>query len=275
VASHDPSRARRRRLRLALLAAAGLVALTASAFVALRVATRESAAPASLDAALARFRGLPADERTLPPPLRGRAPTPGAYRYVTRGFEVSQALGTRRHAYPRRTTITVAATPAGCVRTRWDVLATRWDAELTCPLRDGGWRLASESESHEFAGHRDRRSYRCTPGSAARPPRLRSGATWRSSCAIDGTATTDRGVVLGPRTLTVAGRRVATVLLRTRTRVSGETVGTGTTLTWIRPDTGLIVRRTIANASATDTVVGAVPYEERATLALSSLRPLR
>jgi hypothetical protein len=258
-----------------LLAALLVLFAVGGGVLALRVATRESLQPTSLDAALARFRALPTVERTLPAALRGRAPTPGAYRYVTRGFEVSQVLGTRRHAYPERTTVTVTATPAGCLRTRWDVLATRWDAELACPRSGGGWRLRTASESHEFAGHRDRRTYRCAPGSAARPASLRAGATWRSSCAIDGTTTAERGVVLGPRTLTVAGRRVATVLLRTRTRLSGETVGTGTTRTWIRPDTGLIVRRTIANANSTDTIVGDVPYEERATLVLSSPRPLR
>ena len=260
-----------------LLAGLGVLALTAAGYAVYRGLLRESSEPASVRAAIERFRALPAAARELPPGLRGRAPEPGVYVYATRGSEISRVLGTRRHAYPARTTITVSATPAGCLRTRWDVLATRWDASLACPRADGGWRLISLSEQHEFAGHVDTRTYVCTPGSTARPPQPEPepGATWRSSCAIEGTTTADDGVVLGPRTPTLDGRRRSTVLLRTRTRVSGETTGTGTTLTWVLPDTGLIVRRTIANASTTETIVGAVPYEERATLALTTARPLR
>jgi hypothetical protein len=81
--------------------------------------------------------------------------------------------------------------------------------------------------------------------------------------------------VLGPRTLTLAGLRTSTTLLRTSTRVSGDTIGVGTTFTWVLPRTHLIVRRTITNASTTDTIAGAVRYEERATLALSRPRPRR
>lgn len=252
-----------------LLAGLAVAALALGGFVAYRALTRESAQPASVQGALERFRALPAAARTLPPALRGRAPAPGVYRYATRGFEVSHVLGTRRHPYPARTTITVSATPAGCLRERWDALATRWDALLACPRADGSWRLVSESEEHEFAGHVDRRTYRCTPGSTHRPARLRTGARWSSRCSIEGTTTTDRVAVLEP----AAGPR--TLLLRTRTRVTGDTVGSGTTLTWVRADTGLVVRRTVVNASTTETVVGGVEYEERVTLALSSLRPLR
>lgn len=252
----------------------GLLALALGGYVAFRVATRESSEPASVTAALARFRALPASARRLPPPLRGRAPEPGVYRYDTRGFEVSHVLGTRRHAYPQRTAITVSIAPHGCLSSRWDVLATRHDATLACPRPDGSWRLVDQSEEHEFAGHVDRRTYACTPGSTSRPARLATGARWTSRCAIDGTTTADACVVLGPRTLTLGGRRTRTVLVRTTTRVSGDTVGVGATFTWVLPDTGLPVRRTIANASSTDTIVGAVRYEERATLALSGPRPL-
>jgi hypothetical protein len=164
---------------------------------------------------------------------------------------------------------------ASCLHSRWDVLQTRFDAVTACRRADGGWRLVSQSESHEFAGHLDRRSYRCTPTSTWRPAHLRTGTTWSSRCAIEGTTTADSSTVLGPRTITVAQHPVATVLLTTRTRVSGDTTGTGTTRTWVVPATGLTIRRTTANVSATDTIVGAVAYEERATLQLTSLRPRR
>ena len=184
-------------------------------------------------------------------------------------------LGTRRHAYPALTTMTVSATPTGCLRIRWDVLATRWDALLACRRPGGGWRIVSQSEEHAFAGHVDRRTYRCTAASTYLPTDLSPGASWSTRCAIPGTTTADSGVVLGPRTLTLDGHRTRTLLLRTTTAVTGDTVGAGTTFTWVLPRSGLVVRRTFANASATDTVVGSVRYEERATLALAAVRPGR
>jgi hypothetical protein len=265
-------RARRGKL---LLSAAALAALALAGVGVFRIATRESSEPASVAAALARFRALPRPARMLPPRLRGRAPEPGVYVYATRGFEVSHVLGIRRHPYPARTTITVGVTPRGCVRTRWDVLATRRDATLACARASGAPRLIDQSEAHAFAGHLDRRAYVCTRASTAGPARLTPGATWHSRCAIPGTATLDDGVVLGPRTLTLDGRRTRTVLLRTTTRVRGDTVGAGTTLTWALPRTRLIVRRTIAHADTTDTIVGDVRYEERATLTLTTARPRR
>lgn len=252
-----------------------VVVLALGGYVAFRALTHESSTPASVAQAVARLRALPPAARSLPPAMRGRAPQPGIYVYATRGFEVSHALGTRRHAYPPHTTMTVSTTPAGCLRVRWDVLATRDDALLACPRADGGWRLVDQSESHEFAGHVDRRSYACTRGSTYLPARLTAGARWSSTCAIKGTTTTDSGLVLGPRTLALDGRATRTVLVRTTTRVSGETVGAGTTFTWLAPDTRLVVRRTLANASATATIIGSVPYAERATLMLESSRPRR
>jgi len=258
-----------------LLVLLGLAALVLGGYAVYRALTRESSTPASVAGAVRRFQALPASARTLPAALRGRAPEPGVYLYATQGYEQSKALGTRRHVYPPQTTMTVAATAAGCLRIRWDVLATRWDAALTCPRADGSWRLASQSESHQFAGHLDRRTYDCTAASTYLPARLETGATWDSSCAIAGTTTVDRGTVLGPRTLALDGRRTRVVLVRTTTRVSGETSGAGTTFTWVVPDTRLVVRRTISNASSTDTIVGSVPYVEQATLRLGSARPRR
>jgi len=251
-----------------------LVVLALAGYVAFRVATRESSQPASVAAALVRFRALPPSARTLPSALRGHALQPGVYVYDTRGVEVSHVLGTRRHPYPRRTTITVSVTPGGCLSTRWDVLATRHDAALVCPPRGAGWRLVDQSEEHEFAGHVDRRTYVCTASSADGPPRMLPGAAWHSRCAIPGTTTIDDGVVVGARTLLLDGRRTRTLLLREVTRVRGDTVGAGTSFTWLLPGSGVIVRRTLANASTTQTIVGPVRYEERATLALTTAQPL-
>jgi hypothetical protein len=258
-----------------MLAVVAVVLLALAAYVAWQLATRESTAPVTIRQALARFRAAGSAAAKLPPALRGHAPTPGVYVYATRGGERTKApLGTRRHTYAARTTITVTASGCG-LRMRWDALATRYDALQACPGPAGGWRLGSTSERHEFFGHDDRRTYRCAAASTYLPALLAPGAQWTTRCAIAGTTTEDADLVLGHRTLTVAGRRVATLLVRTRTRVSGDTVGTGVTLTWLAPRSGLVVRRLVANASTTDTFVGDVEYMEHYTLALTSLRPLR
>ena len=231
--------------------------------------------PVSASAALARFRALPPSARTLPPDLSDRAPTPGVYGYATSGQEISHVLGTRRHEYPRRTTVSVAVTARGCLRTRWDVLETRSDATLVCRRADGSWRLVAQSERHRFAGHLDARTYVCTPGSTFLPARLVAGARWRSRCTTGATTTAERGAVRGPRTLLLRGRRFRTVLLRTQARLRGETSGTVTTLSWVLPRTQLVLLRTVRERSSTDTLAGAVAYEERATIALSSPRPRR
>jgi len=261
--------------RTAAVGGACVLVVALGGYAAFHALTRESSTPASVKQALARLRALPPAERSLPSALRGRAPAPGVYVYATGGFEVSHALGTRRHAYPPRTTMTVSTAATACLRIRWEVLATREDAILACRRPDGSWRLLDESESHEFAGHLDRRTYACTPGSTYLPARLATGATWTSTCAISDTTTTDSGVVLGARMLALDGMPVRAVLIRTTTRVSGVTVGAGTTFTWLEPHTKLIVRRTLANASATRTIIGSVPYVERATLMLESPRPRR
>jgi hypothetical protein len=268
----DRSRTRSRRIAAGLLVLAALAGL--GGYVAWRVATRESSTPLTVRQALARFRALPPAARELPAALRGRAPEPGIYVYRTRGQETTHAFGTRRHRYPSRTTIAVSASGCG-IRMRWDALETRWDALHACPRAGGGWRLLATSEEHEFFGHRDRRTYRCTPGSVERPVATAPGTRWADRCGIEGTATAEEDLVLGRRTLTVGGARVATLLIRTTSHVTGETRGTGTTLTWILPRTGLVVRRLVANASTTDTLAGDVAYAERYELALTSPRPLR
>ena len=250
-----------------LLAGIGLAlaALALGGYAAIRATTDESSEPASVTAAVERFRALPASTRELPPAQRGHAPQPGVYVYATRGFEVSHVLGARRHTYPSRTTLTISATPSGCRRERWDALATRWDATFVCFDFDL-WRLVSRSQEHRFAGHTDRRTYRCT----------RNSTPWKSRCTFEGTTATTRVLgTPGRHAVTIDGRHVETLLLRSRSRLRGETTGTVTTRTWILPRTGLVVRRTIAEDSSTETLVGAVRYEERTALTLTSLTPRR
>jgi hypothetical protein len=251
------------------LAAGGLllvVALVGGALV-----TRESSEPASPSSTVARFRaqirevGAVRDSPSVP--------AAGVYRYATVGGEQATALGTRKHAYPKETTVTVVPTTCGW-RERWDALTTRFEERTYCPGADG-LAITSFTDGHAFFGRTDRRTYRCTAGSLAAPPPDARRATWTSSCLIPGTRIEERGRVVGTETLTVGTTRVPTIHLRSRSRNSGDTVGTGVTDRWLARPSGLLVRALVFNESATKTVAGDVPYRERYELSLISLRPLR
>lgn len=203
------------------------------------------------------------------------APPAGVYVYDTTGYEDTRLLGGARHRYPPFTTVTVSASGCG-VLARWDALDSRWTRNETCPRRDGAWRLRAETDVHKFFGHRDERTYRCTPRSLARPiPGAPAGTDFGADCSISGTAEAERGVVVGRESVAVAGRSVAAVHLRVLTTISGDTTGTGTTDLWLRASDGLILRKRERNRSRTPTFAGTVRYTERYDLRLRSLLPRR
>lgn len=257
-----------------LWVAAGVVVAVVAGAVVWKVALHEPAKPVSVSDAILRFRGRGAERAAaLPAAIREHAPQPGTYVYATRGGEQSALLGTRRHAYPARTTITVTAGGCGVVE-RWDVLETRSETYDVCPSA-GRWRFRQMGDVHAFFGHADHRTYRCTAGSAFLPASRSRGATWTNRCAIPGTARADRGRVVGRATVAVGGRPVPTTRLDVRTQISGDTRGVTMTRLWVLPVTGLIVRRTVQADNRTDTPIGAVHYRERYDMTLVSLDPRR
>ena len=253
-----------RRRWLAVLAALSLLAGLAVAVVP-RDRRQE---PVSVHAQIGEFRaGRPA-------PTPAGAPPAGVYVYDTEGFEEARLLAAARHRYPGRTTITV--TGGGCgVLSRWSVLSDRWTRTEACRLPGGRWRLRAETDVHEFFGHRDERTYRCAPGSLARPPGPASGGGYSARCVIRGTRERQRAVVLGAERVAVGGAMVAAVRVRVRTTILGDTTGSGTTDLWLRISDGLVLRRRERNQNATRTFAGTVRYTERYELRLRSLRPRR
>ena len=143
----QPTTSRRRALRIALFSAGIVVAAAVASWFFL---LRDSAEPVSVDQAVKSFRG--GSGGGLAHSVKG-APVPaaGVYAYTTAGSE-SFDLGfmNARHAYPKRTVITVRR--GGCgVQMRWeplDVRSTTWE---TCPAR-GRWTIAGFDEVHEFFG---------------------------------------------------------------------------------------------------------------------------
>lgn len=242
--------------------------------VAVVVVGRESAKPVSVSDVVQRFRRKEAARTAaLPAAIRHHAPQPGTYVYATRGGEQSRLLGTRRHDYPSRTTITVTGGGCGVVE-RWDALQTRSETYELCPAAKR-WGMRRMGDVHSFFGHADHRTYQCAAGSAFLPASRSRGAGWTNRCSIPGTARADRGRVTGRATVVVGGRPVSTTRLEVRTHITGDTHGVTTTRLWILPATGLIVRRTVDADNRTDTPIGSVHYRERYDMTLVSLDPRR
>lgn len=233
---------------------------------------RDSAEPVSVNAAVERFHD--GSSAGLTGTLNG-APVPaaGVYAYRTTGSE-SFDLGfvSTRHAYPRRTVVTVRR--GGCgVQMRWeplDVRSTTWE---TCPAR-GRWTIASFDESHEFYGQRNERSYRCD-GSPVAWSSDRPKQSLSSTCKSPQTTSVARGRSLGVETLRVGDRDVKAVHARLRVRVKGESDGGGTSDTWYALSNGLVVKRVVTNRNKTSTSAGDADYVERYAIELESLEPQR
>jgi len=186
---------------------------------------------------IAAWQLVPRDETTPAPAVADRA---GVYVYETTGFESVDAFGGARHAYPRRTTISIRRAD-GCTIFRWQPFTQRFYEWETC-----GTRLRRFGELHRFFGRDDRRTYRCDATSS-----LRRG--WR--CTAQGTTETARVLSSGPHHV------------RLRTELTGETSGTGLREVWPRAD-GVPRRMVVENESTSPSFLGDVHYRERYELRL-------
>jgi hypothetical protein len=252
---------RRTRIFLALgLVAAVIVAVAAILF---GVVLRDTAEPASIADAVARYRAAAAAGATPIPP--------GVYVYATTGEESISALGGTTHRYPARSTITVTKAPCG-MTLRWDVLKTRTTTWEIC-ARGEEQVVATWIERHVFFGQDDRTTWRCT-GWKWLPGR---GSSARAPLDCDGGDTTMRGTVenLGVETLAVAGDPVETVHLRVRAAELGVARGPVIEDRWVESETGLPVRIRYRVRTANESPIGDVTFTERFTVRLLTLEPRR
>jgi len=250
-----------RRLRLLLTVAAG-IAVVSTALVAWQLAFRDTATPASIDDALARYRAQAADADTPIPP--------GVYVYATAGSEFVSALGGLRHRYPARSTITVTA--GGCgMKLRWDVLEHRSNVYEIC---NDGRRLGAWTETHRFVGQDDVTPWRCESTAWLPEPsdrRSPTGHLCRAGASLQrGTVTVvdDESALVGAATVDV-------VRLRADARETGEARGPLVEERWLEPETGLPVRIVYRASTLNPSPIGDVRFEERYTLDLVSLEPRR
>lgn len=249
--------------RRSWLAAAGVaVAAIAAGSTVWVFVLRETAAPASLDDALARYRAEAAAGRTPIPP--------GVYVYATTGSESVSALGGRTHRYPKRSTLTVTA--GGCgMRLRWDVLQHRSNVYEIC---DGAGRLAAWTETHRFVGRDDVTVWRCQ-GTAWLPRNRSAGVSSPHRCRGGKTVQHGTLTVVGEERLMVAAGKVEVVHLELVAAESEEARGSLTEDRWLERDTGLPVRVRYRVRTHNPSPIGDVVFEERFTISLTSLVPRR
>lgn len=225
----------------------------------------------------------PADRTDSTSSPAGAAPvTPGVYVYDTTGSESVDALGGSRHRYPATTTITVTREGDRCIRMRWDALEQRWDDRVLC--RDGAtWRIVALTTFHSFFRQDENRSFTCDDDALFVPDATAGKATPGSSyrCASRGSGKSgasyeiDDVSVVGHERVDVGGAEVDAVHVHYDVTVGGETTGATSIDRWFATDVpGLLVRETNEGWTRSDTVIGAVEYDETYDLRLRRLEPL-
>jgi hypothetical protein len=232
------------------------------------VAFRDTAEPVSVNEAVTSFRTETETTPHEPPPI-----PEGVYVYATEGFEKTDALTGVTHRYPRRSTITVAATGCG-VSLTWRVLGGRSTEWLYCVVPQG-FLLERQDERHTFYGRTERTTYTCetTPIKPAEPS---VGMRWR---VVDcGTGDTkERGVarVVGLPRVRVGAVTVRTVHVRKTTTFTGAIRGTSRHDIWFDADSSVPVKLAMVSRTTNGSPIGDVHYEEVVALRLTSLEPRR
>jgi hypothetical protein len=220
---------------------------------------RDVAEPATVGEAVTSFREHPGS---------GSPVAPGVYVYETRGLEKTDALTGVTHRYPSRSTLTVTGDPCG-FRIRWSVLKGR-STEWSFCVDESSWKLLSQDERHTFFGRTEHTDYSC--------PDLAFWSTAASSTYICATGNaSERGVrriSAGPR-VRVGGRVVGTTLVRRTSIFSGAIRGTSRYDFVLDRRSGIPLRIAMESKTTNDSPVGAVHYEERVVLRLTSLTPRR
>jgi hypothetical protein len=196
---------------------------------------------------------------------------PGVYGYTTQGADRVQAIVSGRHAYPSVTSVSVAKQGCDLIE-RWDALPERW-SEFTSCVVGSRWRLLSLVDFHEFFGESLEQRYDCRGRFVPRPAIIPTGFRWTDNCRAPGSRATLAGTALGTKQQDVAGKRVATVLIRLRARLRGRVRGTYVIDSWLLRTNGLLVRREVRSDTAVASSVGTVKGKERYSLRLRSLTP--
>jgi hypothetical protein len=253
------------------IAIGAIPCLIVAGYLVWRAFPRDRAAPAAAGEAVRIFR-----HRSVGPlSARPGEPEPGVYRYSTSGEEsVDAALGIlgTSHRYGGVSTISLIPTRCGTVQ-RWEVLATRWTEVADC-REQGGYRLVSVDEMHEFFGVRRGVLYRCREPVRPGPTKLRPGMGWKGRCATDDSSRESRFRVLGFERVRVGDRSFEAVHTMTRLRLLGKYSGSASQEDWRRRSDGLLLRRISRTDGSVDGAVSA-DYAESYEIKILTLQPDR
>jgi hypothetical protein len=255
-----------RRRKIALLAAVGLVAVAALAWL---NRPRDEPTRATVDEVVRSFRAK--DDSGGHGGGRGE-PTLGVYRYATRGSESTKgAILSATHDYGGVSTIVLSAGRCG-ERERWQVLDGRWTEVEACPPH--GERLAALTEYHEFFGFGQEESLRCHGEAPAGPRSLRPGARFSNLCKSGDSSISSSSRIVGVDRVSVGGETFDTFHVKTGNAVEGDPSGTARREEWRRRSDGLLLRRS-AESDVDTSAGGGSHYTERYTIQLLSATPRR
>jgi hypothetical protein len=242
----------------------GVGGLVAAAVGVWYVALRDVAEPATVGEAVTTFResggGVAA----------GRLPA-GVYVYETHGFETTDALTGVTHRYPPRSTITVTKGKCG-PELRWDVLKGRSTVWTFC-RGPAEWTLESQDERHTFFGRTEHTDYTCRDLTFWSKEASAAPRAYR--CETDDASEQGEVRLAAQPFVVLPSRRVRTVRVRRTSTFTGAIRGSSVYDFWLDRATGVPVLVTMESATTNDSPVGAVHYQERVALRLTSLTPRR
>lgn len=200
-------------------------------------------------------------------------PEPGVYRYRTSGDEQLSLAGIGR-SFPSSSELVV--TDGGCSSMDWVPLVQHTEGIVLCREPDGGLTMTEATSVETIAGVHASSVMKCPATAYYIPPDPRPGERWSAVCHAPGQTDRLTGQVVGAGVVTVDGRSMPALHTRVDTAVSGDESGTDPTDYWVSPTTGLIYReQEEVSVSQSAGPLGAVHYQERMAIAMSSLAPAR
>lgn len=220
---------------------------------------------ASADGAVADYRARMADA----PPARDRpgVPAPGVYFYRQSGSEEAGGAITVSRALPARAVYIASPTAAGYHED------LRLSAEHVEEARFRVDRRGATAEWRRtkitFLGVGEDDRSQITPPSLDHPAELSPDARWGGTYRSGDVTVTYTGRVVGRDSMTLDGRTVPAVVLRTDSSFAGRITGTRRDLVSFAPSLSLPVRWTIAQETGGD-----ADYSMDATLELESAVPV-
>ena len=253
------------------IAIAAIPCLFVAGYLVWRAFPRDRVVPAAAGEAVQIFRQRSVGRLSA----RSGEPEPGVYRYSISGEESVDAAGgilSTSHHYRGTSTISMIPTRCGLIE-RWQVLATRWTEVASC-REQGGYRLLSVDEMHEFFGVRRDVLYRCREPVRPGPTKLRPGMEWMGHCATDDSSRKSRFRVLGFQRVRVGGRSFEAVHTLTQLRLLGTYSGSASQEDWRRRSDGLLLRRVSRTRGSFGGTVSA-DYSESYEIRILTLKPDR